>query len=73
MNYKVILIISVGLMVSSCVSHGLGQMCPRFGMKTEKVQVVDVTYDTPGNGFTEIKFSCVPKEDPLLMEKLLQP
>ena len=54
------LIVLLALTITGCQSN-IGDTCTKFGMDTEKVEVVSLDHDIQGKGFTQTRFTCKPK------------
>lgn len=60
MKMKLLIIIS-SLMLTSCMSSGLGKTCEKFNMQTEYVEVIAVDHEVLDRTYTQTRFKCVPK------------
>ena len=56
-----LLIVLSSLILTGCMSNGLGKTCEKFGMSTEYVEVIAVDHEVLDKAYTQTRFKCVPK------------
>lgn len=58
---KMIILFISSLILTGCMSNGLGKTCEKFGMSTEYVEVIAVDHEVLDKAYTQTSFKCVPK------------
>lgn len=56
-----LLILSLSLIFTGCMSNGLGKTCEKFNMDTQYVEVIAVDHEVLDKAYTQTRFKCVPK------------
>lgn len=57
-----LVILSLSLIFTGCMSSGLGKTCDKFGQDVEWVKVKSIDSDTLGASQTVIEFKCSPRK-----------
>ena len=56
-----LVILSLSLIFTGCMSSGLGKTCEKFQMDTQYVEVIAVDHEVLDKAYTQTRFKCVPK------------
>lgn len=56
-----LIILSLSLLLTGCMSSGLGKTCEKFQMDTAFVEVIAVDHEVLDKAYTKTVFKCVPK------------
>jgi len=59
---KLLIILGLSLLTTSCIGVRFGNTCSQFGLETESVTVLDMDTTNADDQFTQTEFKCVKKE-----------